>query len=312
MKKKIAVIIAIILVVLVCVALIIRNCNDNVEVTEPSVTEVLYSYRNTDVDDEKSVRTLLDLINVSEYKIDSIDIRLFSGVKRLTVNFKVDDRADHRHIDEEALHKNTALIFALVPDAEEISYLFFDKYKDVADIDVEVYHHELSFYGCYYNKNFLYERPGMESFNSEYVINASDTFEDFEKYYNAVMQIKVPETKSLIYDAVNEVIGSDCEVVANSGIGAEFVLDDEFFHSKNYTVLKSVMTEQFANTLSKHSGKTMSVLKQDVRNFKTNEYRKFVFLYYINDVGNVTIIDTKYLENDEEINAIHNLMAKNN
>ncbi len=188
MKKIILSIIALLIICVVTICCIIHSTNQE---KVPTVLETLYSYKDTHIGDASKTRTIVDITNVSPYSVHSISLQTDQEPMRLTINMKVDDRSKHRHINYESLDKTSALIFALIPNAHEISYLFFDDYSDINIT-------ETAFAGSYYNRNFMYERSGMEKFHSDYVNGATQSLETFEKYYYDVMSV----TKAVQTDTV--------------------------------------------------------------------------------------------------------------
>lgn len=300
MKKAIVVTSVIALLIVSAIGIRVAMHFTN-QVNEPSVTDALYSYKDTHLDDNSKTRTIVDLANISSYTVHSISLQTDEEPMRLTVNIKVDDRSKHRHIDYESLNKTSALIFALIPNADEISYLFYDDYSDINIT-------ETAFSGSYYNRNFMYERDGMEKFYSDYINGATQTSETFEKYYYDVMSITSAVQTDTVYDMINEFIGNDCEIVVNSGIAARIELNSGFSESEDAQIISYILDISF----DEYAGKTVELLKQDIRNFKTNTDRKCAFVYYEEPQLGIVVIGAKYLDTPDDIAAIRQQIIKRN
>lgn len=300
MKKSTVIIITTVLIIIfaICVFGIVYFVNQS---NEPTLIETLYSYKDTYIGDASKTRTIVDMTNVSPYPVHSIALQTDDEPMRLSINIKVDDRSNHRHINYESLNKTSALIFALIPNAHEISYLFFDDYSDINVI-------ETSFAGSYYNRNFMYERSGMEKFHSDYVNGATQSLETFEKYYYDVMNVTTAVQTDTVYDMVNEFIGNDCEIVINSAIAADIELNLEFAESEDSEIIENILGISFGE----YAGKTVHLMKEDIRNFKTNTNRKCAFVYYEEPEIGLVLIGAKYLDTEEDISAIRQQIIKRN
>lgn len=300
MKKTtvIASVIVLLIVSAICIWGVMYFIN---QVNEPTVTDTLYSYRDTYLGDASKTRSIVDMANVSPYSVHSISLQTEEDPMRLTINIKVDDRSKHRHINYESLDKTSALIFALIPNADEISYLFYDDYSDINIT-------ETAFAGSYYNRNFMYERDGMEKFHMEYIADATASPEAFDEYYNTVMAVKSPKQTDTVYDMMNEFIGNDCEIVINSGIAADIELNAEFSKSDDAKIISEILDVSF----DEYAGKTVELLKHDIRNFKTNTNRKCAFVYYEEPQKGLVMIGAKYLDTSEDIAAIRQQIIKRN
>lgn len=258
--------------------------------TDISHMEELYAMNDTDIADKVAVSKVIKSANATEYPLDSIDIWNDAGDDRIDVKFKVADRSEHRYIDYTGFNKTAVLALSLIPDADAIAFYMFDDYGDVTNL-------ETSFNGSYYDRNCVYERNGMDKYHIEYINGATESFDTFKEYYSTTMYVKGKDTKTDLQDKMYEFIGKDCEMVVNSGIGVDIPLDDTFFGSEDYIVLKKI----FGDILGKYagSGKTMHLAKYDVRNFKTGETRKCAFAYYDEPELGVIMIGQKFLTEDE-------------
>lgn len=299
--KKIILISSIIALLCVCAATVSSIKHFTNQEKAPTVLETLYSYKDTHIGDASKTRTIVDIANVSPYSVHSISLQTDNEPMRLTINIKVDDRSKHRHINYESLDKTSALIFALIPNAHEISYLFFDDYSDTNIT-------ETAFSGSYYNRNFMYERSGMEKFHMDYVDSATQSLETFEKYYYDVMSVTKAVQTDTIYDTVNDFIGNDCEIVINSAIGADIELNSEFLKSEDAKIISNILGINFGEYI----GKTVHLMKEDIRNFKNNTNRKCAFVYYEEPQRGIILIGAKYLDTKDDIDAIRQQIIKRN
>lgn len=298
MKK---IIISIIVLLVICATAVLSIAYFNNQADEPTVTDTLYSYKDTYIGDAAKTRTIVDMANVSPYPVHSISLQTDTEPMCLTINIKVDDRSKHRHINYESLDKTSALIFALIPNAHEISYLFFDDYSDTNIT-------ETAFSGSYYNRNFMYERSGMEKFHMDYVNSATHSLETFEKYYYDVMSVTKAVQTDSVYDMVNEFIGNDCEIVINSAIAATIELNSEFLESEDAKIIERTLGINFGE----YAGKTIHLMKEDINNFKTNTSRKCAFVYYEEPETGIVLVGAKYLNTPEDIATIRQQIIKRN
>ena len=266
---------------------------------EPGDIERLYSCNGTLLGDASGSRKVVDLCNVTPYDVHSIELKTNEEPMGLWIKFYVDDRSQNRYIDYKSIDKMSALVFSVIPNVEHIICSFFDKYSNVKIT-------ETAFSGSYRNRNNMHEQKGMEKFTAEYISNSTATFETFAEYYNEVMSVDYEETKSSFLDMMYEFIGPDCEIVVNSGIGADIELNSEFLNSEDCKIIESLLSADF----EKHAGKTIKITKHVIRNFKTNTNRKCVFVYYINEEDEGIKICAKYLDNEEEIAIIRNQITK--
>ncbi len=259
--------------------------------------EEIYSYKNTKLENKEAVREIIDITNFSSYKTKDISVDENAFPKRLTISFKVDDRSNYRNIDYLNLNKNVALIFSLIDDLEEITYLFFDDYG------------EDSFFGSYYSRNFLYERKGMEKFKTEYINAATSNIDLFEDYYNQVMKISIENSMSELLSEIFKFLGNDYEIVTNSAISCDIKLDS-LSESDDYEKLKNILGPQLSHYTS--TPHTMKLTLYDVRNFKKDETKKYLIAFYDDAELGIVVISQKILENEQEISEIQNQIIKRN
>lgn len=259
--------------------------------------EEIYSYKNTKLENKEAVREIIDITNFSSYIANDISVDENVFPKRLTVSFKVDDRSNYRNIDYLNLNKNVALIFSLIDDLEEITYLFFDNYPETA------------FFGVYYSRNLLYERKGMEKFKAEYINVSTSNIDLFEDYYKEVMNISFENSLSELLSEIFKFLGDDYEIVTNSAISCDIKLDS-LFNTEDYKKLENILGPQLSHyNATPH---TMKLTLYDVRNFKKDETKKYLIAFYDDAELGIVVISHKILENEQEISEIQNQIIKRN
>ena len=246
----------------------------------------LYELKGTYIGDAPTVRKIVDLTNTSDYNVDGIELNTDVQPYRLIVNFKVDNRANYRLIDENVLNKMSGLIFSLIQNDDEILYRFYDDYSKNKDD---------TFYAAYYNKENLCERINSEKITPDYINSSANDIKTFEQYYTTLMATDVAVQKSEFSDAVNAFIGEDYEVVVNSGIGAEIIIDDLSEADEKW------LGEIFSRAVGKYSGAgiTANLTAYNIRNFKTDEYGYCVFLHYTHPDEGIVMIGEKMLNESE-------------
>ena len=248
----------------------------------------LYELKGTYIGDAPTVRKIVDLTNTSDYNVDGIELRTDAEPYGLDINFMVDNRKNYRNIDENGLNRMSGLIFSLVKNVDEIRYNFYDAYSDKNNKD-DV------FYGAYYSRENLCERIGNSKITTDYIVSSTVDYKAFEEYYDTLLATEVAAQKSEFSDAVNEFIGEDYEVVVNSGIGAEIIIDDLSEADEKW------LGEIFARAIGKYSGAsiTANLTAYDIRNFKTDEYGYCVFLHYTHPDEGLVMIGEKILNESE-------------
>jgi len=298
MKKKI---IAVFIVTLV--VFMISGCSANIEKNDNSeigIVNELYKLHNTYIGDASGVRAIIDLANNTEYKVENIELKTDNEPFRLTINFAVDNRSKYRYIDDDRLNKMSGLIFALVPNTDEISYLFYDDYAEKNNPDD-------AFSSAYYTKENLCERMSAENITPDYIIKSTDTIKSFEEYYKTIISLETTPSNREFLDEVYEFIGDDCEIVANSGIGTELILD-------NYSEKEiAVISKNLSRILGKYQAAEVKaqLVTYDIRNFKTNEYKKCVFMYYTHPDEGLIMILSEFID-DERFENIKKFIANQN
>ena len=284
-------IIAIVLFTLIIVSIIAVSVYVAVNKSQEDISEnpdinALYEMKETYIGDAAKVRKIVDLTNTTDYNIDGIELNTDVQPYRLIVNFKVDNRANYRLIDENVLNKMSGLIFSLIQNDDEILYRFYDDYSKNKDD---------TFYAAYYNKENLCERINSEKITADYINSSANDIKTFEQYYTTLMATDVAVQKSEFSDAVNAFIGEDYEVVVNSGIGAEIIIDDLSEADEKW------LGEIFSRAVGKYSGAgiTANLTAYNIRNFKTDEYGYCVFLHYTHPDEGIVMIGEKMLNESE-------------
>ncbi len=280
---------------------IFNGCSSALEKNDVRKTDVvnkLFELKDTYIGDASKVRTIIDLANNTEYKVENIELKTDAKPFQITVNFAVDNRANHRYIDNNGLNRMSGLIFALVKNVDEISYYFYD---DFADRD----NPENAFSGTYYTKENLCERISSDKITTDYIQKSTDTIQIFEEYYKTIVATEVVEHDRSFLNKVYEFIGDDCEIVVNSSIGAEIELDN--YNESDFAVI----SEQLPNDIGKYQGAGIKahLMLSDIRNFKSGEINQCVFLYYVHSDVGVVMIESDFVER-ERYNKILRLIMK--
>ncbi len=296
-------IIAIVLFIFVIVSIIggsvyfavINDKNDKID--------SLFELRDTDFYDIKNIEKIVKLSNFTPYQFNSIEASDNGYEKRIVVKFMVEDRAMYRLNDDTSLRKLSAVLLALVPDTPAVSTFIFDKYSE------DLNNWETSFYGTYASKDDFNSREQFEKFTLEYINNATLTKENFKEFYNSLLLIESKEELSDYLKQEYDFIGNDYEVVINSGIRAEFLVDNEFLNSNECDNINKL----FNVDLKKYEGLAVNLGKTTIRNFKTNENKKYINLYYF-EGDSAKFISQKIIEegklSDEVKHLIQTLMGK--
>lgn len=250
--------------------------------------EELYEFKDVFIGNASKIRGLVDKTNFAGYPVDGIELRTDAEPYGLDVNFMVDNRKNYRNIDENSLNRMTGLIFSLVKNVVEIRYNFYDAYSDKNNKD-DV------FYGAYYNRENLCERIGSDKITTDYIASSTSDYKTFEDFYITLLATEVAVQESEFSNAVNEFIGGDYEVVVNSGIGTEIVIDDLSEADEKW------LGKFFSRAVGKYSGAgiTANLTAYDIRNFKTNEWGYSVFLHYTHPDEGLVMIGQKILDENE-------------
>jgi len=253
----------------------------------------LYKLKETYIGDAPTVRKIVDLTNITDYKVESIELKTDAQPYRLIVNFKVDNRAHYRTIDENLVNRMSGLIFSLIQNNDEILYRFYDDYsKNIDD----------AFYSAYYNKQNLCERIGNTAISPEYINSSAKDITTFEKYYNTLMSTEVATANNDFFEHVYEFIGDDYEIVLNSGVSTNVMIDN--LPESEVAILERILNNK---TIGKYYGTGIStqLIIYDIRNFKTDEYKKCAFLYHIHPDMGLVIVGESFITDSEsdELNS---------
>ncbi len=258
----------------------------------------LYELKGTKFQDISAIEQIVRLNPDLPYAFHSVEIVESQYDSRVAVKFLVEDRAMHRTIDHTSLKRMSAMILALVPDAEAVSSIIFDQYS--ADINSW----DTSFYSNYISRKELSSMSDFENFTEEYIKNATSSIEKFEAYCaklsSIVSSYKLDDYIKEMYDF----IGKDYEVVLNSGIGAEFLVDQAFLMSSEC----KEMDDLFGVGLKTYEGFALQLTKHSIRNFKTNEYQKYTALHYRE--GNKTIMIKQKIIDEQQAEKVKSMIGK--
>ena len=255
---------------------------------EDNMIAELYKFKDTLIGNASKTRELVDRTNLAGYPVDGIELKTDSEPYGLTVNFKVDNRKDYRKIDENSLNVMSGLIFSLIKNVDEIIYNFYDAYSDKNN-------KEDVFYSANYNRENLCERIGSDIITTDYIASSTSDYKTFEVFYITLLATEAAVQESEFSDAVNEFIGEEHEVVVNSGLSLEIVIDD--LSEADEKLLGNI----FSRAIGKYSGAgiTANLTLFDIRNFKTDEYGYAAFLYYMHPDEGLVMIGEKILAESE-------------
>lgn len=300
MKRKIVAIF-----ILTFIIFIIGGCDfvsEKKDISNIDVVNNLYELKGTYIGDSSKVRSIIDLANKTKYKVEDIELKTDVKPFRLTVNFAVDNRANHRYIDDNTLNRMSGLIFSLVFNADEILYCFYDEFADRGNP-------ENAFTCSYYTRENLCGRISSDKITPDYIKNSTDTIQIFEEYYKTIMATEVAESDRSFLNKVYEFIGDDCEIVVNSSIGAEIELDN--YNASDFYVI----SEELPNEIGKYQGAGIkaNLILYDIRNFKTGEVKQCVFLYYTHNDEGLIMIESDFVDRkryDEILKLIMKIQSK--
>ncbi|HZK02343.1 MAG TPA: hypothetical protein VFC96_05710, partial [Anaerovoracaceae bacterium] len=183
----------------------------------------------------------------------------------------VDTRASYRFIDYRDFDKAMALMFALIPNADEISCIVYDDYSDINVPDT-------SFASAYCDKTLLYQRADdMGYFTIENIENATSDLDIFTSYYKKVSALQ-PYSDSgynSLTTAIYNVIGEDCEIVVNSGLLEYITITKKL---ANKPEVNAILAQRNIN-ICDYIDKQLEIQTYMIRNFKTNEYSDYLFVF---------------------------------
>lgn len=239
-----------------------------------SDSKKLYDLKGTYIGDNSKVRHIADLANFVDLPIQSIELKTDSKPYAVTINYKVDSRANYRFFDYSSFNKNAAVMFCLIPNADEIHFRMYDNYSSVDNP-------ETSFASAYYSRQDLSERAGMEYFINENIINAASSIESFADYLNKVSAVSNQTVYNKGFQGnatltqIYHVIGDDCEIVVNSGMQNFITVTEGIAANKTL----SALLEPQNIKLGEYIGKKIEFLTYSIRNFKTNQDTSYLFVF---------------------------------
>lgn len=261
-----------------------------------SYAEKLYQYHGTYVGDNSKVGAIIHALNYTNLPFKSIELKTDNEPYRITVNYKVDSRANYRFPEDimTGWNKNAAVMFSLIPNASEIVFRIYDEYGD--------------FTGAYYDRSKLSERFGMEYFTPDKIKEAADSLASFTNYLNKVSAVSnmdefysQEQKLSMERDKqIYSVIGDDREITVNSGVNFPVTITDEFAANPP---IKELMAQK--DILAQYRGKKIDFLIYHINNFKTNLGTFYLFAFDEKQMIAYTDLKTNKAEQD----AIKKLFA---
>lgn len=269
-----------------------NEMSDNAQINE------LFRLKETYIGDAPKVRAIADMANFTEFNIAGIELKTDAEPYRLTINFMVDNRKNHRKTKEKGLNTMSGMIFALVQNVDEILYNFYDEYSEEENKDD-------SFFAAYYTRENLCERIEGNVISFEDIESSVRDIKSFEQYYNTLLSTEKEVKPDNFIDRVNEFIGEDYEIVANSSIGAEFTIDS--LPENDVKMLEKILDSNAKIGQYYGSGITVNLITYDVKNFKTDEYKKCAFLYHIHHDMGFVVIGESFIT-DIEFNELKNFI----
>ncbi len=257
----------------------------------------LYELRNTSLQDAKSIQSIVYIADITPYPLHSTEVRTDSFEKRIAIKFMVDDRSQHRVVDDTALRKLSAILLSLVPEADSVSCLLFDRYSE------DLNNWETSFYSTYVSESDLHSRSEFERFTKGYLNDATKSLQKYEEFYRNISLVSSQRELSNYMKQIYSFIGNDYELVSNSGLGAEFLVDHEFLASRECAEIRRI----FNIKPEEYLGRALQLNKHTIRNFKNNIYKKHLVLCE-STPQETTMIAQKIIE-EEQAEAIRSLIG---
>ncbi len=257
----------------------------------------LYALKNTSLQDAKSIHNIVYTADITPYQLHSSEVRTDSFEKRLAIKFMVDDRSEHRVSDDTALRKLSAILLSLVPEVDSVSCLLFDRYSE------DLNNWETCFYSTYVSKSDLHSRSEFELFTKDYLNHATKSLQTYEEFYRNIALISSQHELSAYVKQIYSFIGNDYEIVPNSGLGAEFLVDREFLESPECAEIRRL----FNMKPEEYLGHALQLNKHTIRNFKNNTNQKHLVLCE-STPQETPIIAQKIIE-EEQAEAIRSLIG---
>ena len=253
---------------------------------EPTEIEKLYTYNGTYIGDASNVRKIADLVNFAGLPVEKIELLTDEDQpKRLNVSYMVPSRANYRFAGGTDFEKNAAVMYALIPNLDEIVFYVFDEYSE----DINKF--ETSFSSGYSSRDTLYQHYKFENYTTDYINNACESIDTFNDYYNNVSAIQKDEPSPYLVK-LYDFIGDDHEIIINSGYGANFDITEDFLASDDCRIIEETM----GLSLDEYLENTISLSIDILRNFKTDEKSAIA---YFSTVDN-DFISPKIITYEEE------------
>lgn len=234
----------------------------------------LYELKNTFVGDSSKIFDIVRLLNFTDISVQSIEIKKDNKPNAITVNYKVDSRANYRFFDYSSFSKNAAVMFCLIPSADEIYFRIYDDYGDFNNP-------ETSFVSSYYNREDLSGRFGMEYFVDKTIKNAILSIENFTDYFNKVSAVKNETFYNKNFKGnsplteIYYIIGDDCEISTNSGMNFFVAINDKVISNDKFKELMN----QIGLNLDQLKGKRIKFLTYEINNFKKDTITYYIFVF---------------------------------
>ncbi len=243
---------------------------ENTPVQPDSYADLLYIHKDTYTGNNSAVGAIIQALQHDDLSVKSFELQTENQPYGITVNYEVENRAKQPFNEdiEAAWNKNAAIMFSLIPNADELYFRLYDSYGDFA--------------GGYYNRDYLKERYGMEYFTPDAINAAADNLDSFGIYLNKVAAIRNPqefyselqlqniERAKQIY----ELIGEDREITTNSGVAFPLILTKEFISEPPLAEL----VEQ-KDSLAPYVDQEVDFIIYNIRNYKTNHYTYYLFVF---------------------------------
>ncbi len=231
-------------------------------VPESDITR-LYEYKNTHI---SQARPIMEMAKQAGLPVSSLG---FEDDKQcVTVNYKVPRRSDYRFLDRRIFDRTMALMFALMPELQEIYMRVYDDYGDQNVPDT-------SFDGAYCHRNLLHERKGMEAFTLPMIAAATETLESFAAYMQKLTNLPPRESSGNAQATARYAqLSMEEEFTVNS------LLTKEVTVTAKMTIEES-LTELLPDPsfLKDYIDKTLEFQTFVVRNFVTGETHSRLFVF---------------------------------
>ena len=281
--------------------LVLTACNSqhNTPENRPQLIdydESLYQLKDTYTGDNVKAHTMVNTLSNAESSLKSLEFTLELETDRepygIKVFYRVDSRTNYRFQEdiETAWHKNTAVIFSLIPNAGEITFHLQDEYGVFAV--------------SYYNRENTSKLPGMEYFTDDNVQKAADSMESFSAYLLKVTEIKnVSEFYSAEQKLFNErarqvydIIGDDYSFYVNEGADFSVLITNEFIDAAPIKVLTG-HKERLLGAV----GSEVDFIIYGTRNYKTGDWNGPPYLCLFDRERLITYVNLKNYDGQHKV-----------